>query len=359
MARNYANMATAIWRDQDWRMLTANGQRMYLLLFSQPDISAAGVLALTVKRWAATAADTDRHVVVAGLKELQDRRFVVYDTETEELLVRTFVKWDGGYGNPKRRPVIIRAAEEVESDEIRRALAVEFERLGLPTLKVVDRQADSLSAPRSGEAPKGHPEGVPTFDQASIDETLSLQANRLSNSQSDGVSPSNGVVVTKGPYVETTTHNPQTPAPPGTARRRAKRSAARRDADNDPKWREFWEQAYPRREGRIPARDAWLKAAAKADPDVIIAGARAYAARERAKGTPIEKIKMAQGWLNDQRWEDDPNPTAANSADKVAPSSGPIPADERCPTHRGYRKTNCGGCRGDQLAAATTTRSQS
>jgi hypothetical protein len=44
MARDYANIVTAIWRDRDFRALTAADQRMYLLLVTQPDISAAGTL---------------------------------------------------------------------------------------------------------------------------------------------------------------------------------------------------------------------------------------------------------------------------------------------------------------------------
>ena len=76
---------------------------------------------------------------------------------------------------------------------------------------------------------------------------------------------------------------------------------------------EFW-SAYPRRDGKKPARGAWEKAVKRSTPDVIIAAARAYAESCRASGTPRTKIKMAQGWLNDERYEDEVVPVAAPSS---------------------------------------------
>lgn len=190
MSRNYANISTAIWRKEEFRALTVGAQHMYLLLASQQDISAAGVLPLSVKRWSNQTTGATTASVIAALNELSEHRYVVYDTETEELLVRSFVKWDNGYGNPKRRPVIQRAALDVESPAIRRALAAEFKRLGLP-----DWLPDSLSPPQA---------------EPSSDDSAYSQGNSLSGRQS----PSDGVVVTTV-GTSTSTHNPQTtPHPP-------------------------------------------------------------------------------------------------------------------------------------------------
>lgn len=132
MARNFAPIYTAIWQDRAFRALTGAAQRMYLLLVSQPDISAAGTLSLTVRRWAAMAADTDPKTVGGALRELVDAGFIAADQTTEELLVRSFVRWDKAYGNPKRRPAILAAAGTVGSAALRRVLAGEFARVGLP-----------------------------------------------------------------------------------------------------------------------------------------------------------------------------------------------------------------------------------
>jgi hypothetical protein len=69
---------------------------------------------------------------------------------------------------------------------------------------------------------------------------------------------------------------------------------------------EFWE-VYPKRLGpnpKAPARKSFLRfCKSGVDPALIIAGARACAAKERDKvGTPY--IPQAVTWLNQQRWDD-------------------------------------------------------
>lgn len=245
MARKYAPIITAIWRDADFRKLSRAAQGMYLLLVSQPNISGVGTLPLTVGRWAAMATDTSGTSVRADLDELSQARFVVVDPGTEELLVRSFVRWDGGYRNSKRRPVIEAAAVEVDSPVIRRVLAVEFERLGLPPEWVSDRASDG--------PPDRPPRHRPTFrdspgmwegDKADIDsgprQTPGIvtheypQEDRVSGTQSDaptdGITRFDRVVDTNGEWRQPATHNPQPPLP---SRRDAAHttSAARQPAE--------------------------------------------------------------------------------------------------------------------------------
>lgn len=213
MARRYANILTAIWRNEDFRALLAEEQRLYLLLTSQPDISAAGVLHLSLTRWSAMARNTPPAAIHASLEGLARGRFVIYDTRTEELLVRSFVRWDGGYTNSKRRPVIRDAAQEVLSPMIRMALAAEFRRLELP-----DWLPDALPDSPSNTTPATAPDEEPK----EIASGLSPQENRLSDTASDAIPPSERVVVTKGLYLDPQppTHNPQhspSVSPPATA----------------------------------------------------------------------------------------------------------------------------------------------
>jgi hypothetical protein len=143
MTRSYARIMTAIWQQESrFRALTANAQRTFMLLITQPDISAAGVLPLTVRRWAAMASDTDARGIGEALKELVEADFVAADRESEELLIRSFVYWDGGANNPKRRPVIIRAALDVSSATLRELLDRELAELGLPTDGLSNHRAD-------------------------------------------------------------------------------------------------------------------------------------------------------------------------------------------------------------------------
>lgn len=256
MARNYANISTAIWRNDGFRALSIAAQHAYLMLTSQPDISAAGILSLNAKRWSRFAKGITTDDVVAALNELQDHKFVVFDTETEELLVRSFVRWDGGYGNPKRRPVILRAAAEIESGTLQRWLAAEFRRLELPTDSLDDSDPDSLS----GSEPDD------------MDDGLFPQGNSLSGSQS----PSDGVVVTKGlvvvpPTHNTTTHNPQPPSQ-ATASPRARPDSGKRlpedwfDTEDGQRGIAWAEKDYPLvnlAEERIKFVNYWLAKSGK------------------------------------------------------------------------------------------------
>lgn len=148
MPRSYARITTQMWRDPDFRALTPRAQWLYFLLMTQSDISAAGVLPLTVRRWSSLSHDADQRTVTTALTELAEHEFVVVDDDTEELLIRSFVRWDGGANNSKRRPVIRDAAREVDSPALQRTLAVEFERLGLP----IDWLPDAASDRASGRA---------------------------------------------------------------------------------------------------------------------------------------------------------------------------------------------------------------
>lgn len=204
MARSYARIITAIWRNKEFRALRGGCQRVYLLLVTQPDISAAGTLPLTIRRWADLADDTTPQDIMAALEDLEAKRFIAMDRVAEELLVRSFVKWDGGYGNRKRRPVIDAAGLAITSQRLRQVLALECERLGF----VIDGLVDPPDGPGRG---------------TSADPAKS-QADRLSDSLSgsdaeavsDGTTRSDRVVVGYVSTDQPTTLNPQpVPAPPG------------------------------------------------------------------------------------------------------------------------------------------------
>lgn len=72
----------------------------------------------------------------------------------------------------------------------------------------------------------------------------------------------------------------------------------------DSSFDEFW-SAYPRRSGKIKAKDAFRKASKECDPQTIIAGAQAFAddPNRQQEFTPHPAT-----WLNQGRWEDDPLP---------------------------------------------------
>lgn len=128
--RNYGRFTTSIYRDSDFRSLTLAQQGLYYLLGLQAEMSAAGTLSLTLRRWSSMAADLSVEELRDHLKTLEAHGHVVVDDDTEELLIVKFVKWDGGIGNEKRRPVIEEAATSIASPAIRQTLAHEIRHLG-------------------------------------------------------------------------------------------------------------------------------------------------------------------------------------------------------------------------------------
>lgn len=206
MPREYARITTSIWRDEDFRALTPEQQALYFLLDSQADVSAAGTLPLTIRRWAKLATGWTVARIEKELLTLAERGHVVVDDETMELLIVKFVKFDGGITNEKRRPVIRRDAEAVESAEIRRALAIEIARLGY-TGMASDLDPNALTDSASDTAP----------DSASPPDRNSA-SDSPSNPLPDALSPSEGVVgsYVRGSLPQPSTLNPQPASPPAT-----------------------------------------------------------------------------------------------------------------------------------------------
>jgi hypothetical protein len=95
------------------------------------------------------------------------------------------------------------------------------------------------------------------------------------------------------------------PKPPKGARRR------RYDYGDDERFKRFW-AAFPLKEGKAAAYQAWLKALERGvNPEWIISAAQRY--RDDPRRNP-DMTKHPQGWLNDERYGDEqevPEPVAA------------------------------------------------
>ncbi|WP_206793971.1 hypothetical protein [Amycolatopsis sp. MtRt-6] len=129
MARDHARIDVHIWNDEDFQQLSLLAKMLYVQLVSQPKLSYAGVLDLAVKRWSRPHADVDITALRAALDELDAARFVVIDHDTEELLIRTFIRNDELYKQPNVLRAALRVAFEIESPVLRAALAAELRQL--------------------------------------------------------------------------------------------------------------------------------------------------------------------------------------------------------------------------------------
>ena len=128
MARKFAQIHVAIWTDEDFKSLSPAEQHMYFVLLSQPRLNLCGVmdfipsrLAMCVYEW--TADDVERLV-----KSLEDKRYVVVDYDSRELLLRSFIRRDGLL---KAKTITIGAASdyaEVMSEKLRSTIDKELRR---------------------------------------------------------------------------------------------------------------------------------------------------------------------------------------------------------------------------------------
>jgi hypothetical protein len=108
MARSEARIYTELWEDDDFLALAPGPQRMFLFLLSQHDLSHDGVLALRERRWSKGARGLTAGEVSADLEALEEARFIVVDEDTEELLIRSFIRRDKVY----RQPNVLRSARD-------------------------------------------------------------------------------------------------------------------------------------------------------------------------------------------------------------------------------------------------------
>lgn len=156
MARSFARLATSIWADDDFRTLTPDAQRVYMLAFSQANIALTGVVPYSARRWARMAAGTTHTDIEQAVHELALHRFVLVDEDTEELLVRSFVRHDGVLRSPNSTIGMTTAYSAIVSPKLR---AEFLQELG-PTLlaDVPDKAFDSLAEPFLNDYRKAHPD---------------------------------------------------------------------------------------------------------------------------------------------------------------------------------------------------------
>jgi hypothetical protein len=130
MTRKFTPLYTSIWQDAEFVDLAPESQALYFTLISQPNINSVGLLPMTIRRWRALAKWIPPQFDSA-LDELRRKAFVVVDDETEELWIRTFIKWDGGVNHSLRLKAILKDAKAIQSLSLRHSIGIELARLGV------------------------------------------------------------------------------------------------------------------------------------------------------------------------------------------------------------------------------------
>ena len=128
MTRRFARIELSIWTDPTFRELPEQAQRLYFLLLTSGSLDLCGVGDWREKRLVKLSGDSS----VTGLRnaawELGQRKFIAVDIETEEVLVRSFVRHDGVLESPNSTRAMVkdfgtissRRLMEVVIDEVRK-----------------------------------------------------------------------------------------------------------------------------------------------------------------------------------------------------------------------------------------------
>jgi hypothetical protein len=256
------------------------------------------------------ATDSTTDGIAQSLIRLDEGRFIGLDRLSGEVLVRSFIRWDGGYLNPKRRPVIARAIEEVRSERLLGMLAAECRRAGVSELMpdgdhaglsddpgqggVMD-QAEPVQNGVMGDEPEGH----------DLVTTMAFPQVECLPGSEPGSEPGSRKVITTVSREDTTTHNPQ------PSRRAARRDAADTATDSERLFDEFW-ALYPRKIKKLDGRKAWAttvrgtRERPPVDPQRLVKAIRWQATQWHTEGREMRFVPHPGTWLRSGAYDDEP-----------------------------------------------------
>lgn len=136
MARDHGQIKWAIWNDREFKALAREDQWVFMLALTQPSLSFAGVLPYTLRRWQQLAADCSVQVLEDSVKRLEAARFLVVDPDSEEMLIRGFIRNDGLLGSPNITRSMVRDFGTICSPLLRAVIVCEIARMLRETPRV-------------------------------------------------------------------------------------------------------------------------------------------------------------------------------------------------------------------------------
>lgn len=160
MANAQAMINEGLWRkDRDFQRLPRMAQCTFCQVLSQKDLDTAGVLTLHLELLAKACDELTAEQLRADFAVLEDRRFLFVDYDTDELLVRSYVRNVSATSirNNAWRSVP-KNARLLGSEKLRHELAVELRRL---RWKEADALADEIDPVSNLSQPPSDPLATP------------------------------------------------------------------------------------------------------------------------------------------------------------------------------------------------------
>lgn len=129
MAREYGQLRHDIWNDDDWLNLTVPAQHLYMTLLSDPTLTYCGVTDWRPGKIAQRAAENSAADTTIAAQELSYAYFLVVDEDSEEVMIRSYLRHDPILKNPRLAVTMSKDYGTIGSRKIRAALVFELQRL--------------------------------------------------------------------------------------------------------------------------------------------------------------------------------------------------------------------------------------
>ena len=274
MSRTYAKIYVSIWAG-DFRDLTIGAQGLYFRLLTDPKLSMCGVVDWRPKRLLQSFAGMKQAEFTRLTSELEEAGYIVVDDDTEEVLIRSFVRHDGVLKSPNLTKAMASDWLAVASRAIKESVVIEVAR-------ALEEEPDSKG---SGS--------VPDWFRSNGSEPIGKGSGKGSDS-----------VPEEFPYPATSNLQPAT-----INQQPSKRASA---AADDAEFETWW-KAYPRKTAKGNAKAPYKTARKKTDAETLLAAAATYA--KSVAGKDPKFTAHASTWLNGERWLDEAPTTVLTAAE--------------------------------------------
>lgn len=127
--RQYALIHRAILDDPSWRCLTRSQQNLYLLLLLKLSTNLCGVVDWCPKKLAVNASDMTVETIEADAVVLEKKLYIVRDEDTDEVLIRSFLRNDAPLKSSKTAIAVRSSYTDTASSKLRGVIVFELQRL--------------------------------------------------------------------------------------------------------------------------------------------------------------------------------------------------------------------------------------
>ncbi|WNM74490.1 RepA-like replication initiator [Gordonia phage BearBQ] len=193
MPRDHARTKVDIWGDDDWLDLTVDAQMLYFTLYTSAGLSLCGSGDWHPGKLCNRASDWTLDRITTAAAELSRGLFLIIDPDTDEYLIRSWIKHDGLWRTPNMAVSVSNARAELASRILRGVVVFEVQKL-----------ADSEPESKSWEKPAVQkmltqkavdPAGLPPFNPGPNggSNPTSNGASKGGSNPYDSVPPTHGV----------------------------------------------------------------------------------------------------------------------------------------------------------------------